>query len=76
MSLLQQLSRTKELAMDISTTEAARTYGVFPSALHRLILVGRLEAQKDVNGHWRIRKESLERWNKSAMRPELAHISV
>jgi len=73
--------------MDISTTEAARTYGVFPSALHRLILVGRLEAQKDVNGHWRIRKESLERWNKSrlrrsaqpsahAMRPELAHVSV
>jgi hypothetical protein len=33
-----------------------------------MILMGRLEARKDANGHWLISKESLERWNQERVR--------
>jgi len=62
--------------MELTTSDAARLYGVFPSALHRLILMGKLAARKNPNGHWLISKESLERWNAQRVcrtpKPELA----
>lgn len=54
--------------MELTTSEAARLYGVFPSALHRLILMGKLAARKDPNGRWLISKESLECWNAQRVR--------
>lgn len=36
--------------MECTTSEAVRVYGVFPGAIHRLILLGRLEARKNADG--------------------------
>ena len=49
--------------MELTTSQAVQAYVVFPNVLHRMILMGRLTARKDSNGHWLITKESLERWN-------------
>jgi hypothetical protein len=54
--------------MELTTSEAVQAYGVFPNVLHRMILMGRLEARKNKDGHWLITKESLERWNSKRMR--------
>ena len=54
--------------MELTTSQAVRLYLVFPNVLHRMILMGRLEARKDENGHWLISKESLERWNRQRVR--------
>ena len=49
--------------MELTTSEAVRAYKTHPNVLHRLILVGRLIARKNADGHWLISKDSLERWN-------------
>lgn len=54
--------------MELTTSQAVRVYGVFPGALHRLILLGRLKARKNADGHWLISKKSLERWNRQRVR--------
>jgi hypothetical protein len=54
--------------MELTTSQAVRAYGVFPNVLHRMILMGRLDARKDSNGHWLISKRSLERWNSRRVR--------
>jgi hypothetical protein len=54
--------------MELTTSQAVQLYGVFPNVLHRMILMGRLQARKDANGHWLISKQSLERWNSRRMR--------
>jgi hypothetical protein len=54
--------------MELTTSQAMQQYRVFPNALHRLILMGRLKARKDANGRWLISKESLERWNSKRAR--------
>lgn len=54
--------------MELTTSQAVQAYGVFPNVLHRMILMGRLQARKDANGHWMISKESLERWNAQRVR--------
>jgi predicted site-specific integrase-resolvase len=57
-----------EVQMELTTSQAVQTYGVFPNVLHRMILMGRLKAHKDANGHWLISKDSLERWNRNRTR--------
>jgi hypothetical protein len=59
---------------EMTTTQAVRTYDTHPNVINRLILMGRLQARKDANGHWLISKESLERWNRQRVRraPKLA----
>ena len=54
--------------MELTTSQAVQAYGVFPNVLHRMILMGKLEARKNTNGHWLISKESLERWNRQRVR--------
>jgi hypothetical protein len=54
--------------VDLTTSQAARTYKTHPNVLHRLILVGRLNAHKNKDGHWLISRESLERWNSQRVR--------
>lgn len=53
---------------EMTVSQAVRTYETHPNVLSRLILMGRLQARKDVDGHWLIRKESLERWNRQRVR--------
>ena len=48
---------------ELTTSQAVRTYKTHPNVLTRLILQGRLDARKNADGHWLIRRESLERWN-------------
>lgn len=54
--------------MELTTAEAMREYRVFPNVLHRMIVMGRLTARKDANGHWLISKDSLENWNRQRVR--------
>lgn len=54
--------------MEVTASEAAQRYGVFPHVLYRMILMRRLEARKDANGHWLISKDSLDRWNRERVR--------
>jgi predicted site-specific integrase-resolvase len=54
--------------MELTTSQAVQMYRVFPNVLHRMILMGRLEARKDRNGRWLISKDSLERWNQNRVR--------
>lgn len=54
--------------MELTTSQAVRAYKTHPNVLHRLILVGRLAARKNADGHWLISKESLELWNRQRVR--------
>lgn len=54
--------------MELTTSQAVQLYQVFPNVLHRMILMGRLEARKDDTGHWLISMESLESWNRERVR--------
>lgn len=54
--------------MEIGTSEAARQFKTHPNVLLRLILLGRLTARKNSDGHWLISKDSLERWNRQRVR--------
>jgi hypothetical protein len=54
--------------MELTTSQAARAYETHPNVLHRLILVGRLIAHKNADGHWLINRKSLERWNATRIR--------
>ena len=49
---------------ELTTSQAVKAYGVFPSVIHRMILMGRLDARRDERGFWHITRESLERWDK------------
>jgi Helix-turn-helix domain len=66
--------------MEVTASQAAQKYGVFPHVLYRMILMGRIEARKDADGHWLISKESLDRWDRRRVRrapkPEHAAIAV
>jgi len=53
---------------EVTTSEAVRAYTVHPNVLNRLILMGRLEARKNSDGHWLISQKSLERWNRQRVR--------
>lgn len=53
---------------ELSTSQAARNYDAHPAVLQRLIVMGRLTARKNTDGHWLISKESLERWNQMRIR--------
>jgi hypothetical protein len=53
---------------ELTTREAARTYDAHPVVLQRLIIMGKLEARKDPDGHYLISKASLERWNRQRIR--------
>jgi hypothetical protein len=53
---------------ELTTSEATRWYATNPNVLSRLILMGRLEARKDIDGRWLISKRSLERWNRHRIR--------
>ena len=53
---------------ELTTSQAARAYDAHPNVLNRLILMGRLSARKNADGHWLISKESLERWNGQRVR--------
>lgn len=61
--------------MELTTSQAVQTYGVFPNVLHRMILMGRLEARKDPNGRWLISRDSLERWNSTRVRRGTARLT-
>ena len=63
---------------EMTTTQAVRAYDTHPNVLNRLILMGRLKARKNVDGHWLISKESLERWNRQRVRrvPKPEQIAV
>ena len=54
--------------MELTMSQAMQAYKVFPNVLHRMILMGRLEARKNADGHWLISKDSLERWNHKRVR--------
>ena len=54
---------------EVTTSEAVRAYAVHPNVLNRLILMGRLEARKNSDGHWLISQKSLERWNRDGRPP-------
>jgi hypothetical protein len=53
---------------EMTTTQAVRAYETHPNVLNRLILMGRLKAHKNTDGHWLINRESLERWNRQRVR--------
>jgi hypothetical protein len=53
---------------ELTTSQAVRTYKTHPNVLIRLILMGRLTASKNADGHWLISKDSLERWNRQRVR--------
>lgn len=53
---------------ELTTSQAVRAYETHPNVLNRLILMGRLTAHKDADGHWLISRESLERWNRQRVR--------
>jgi len=52
----------------LTTSEAVRHFSMRPATVLRLILTGRVTAQKDTNGHWLIDRDSLERWNQNRQR--------
>ena len=54
--------------MELTVSQAAKSYGIFPHVFYRMLLMGRLEGRKDADGHWLISKQSLERWNKRRVR--------
>jgi hypothetical protein len=54
--------------VELTTSQAVHAYKTHPNVLHRLILVGRLIARKNADGHWLISKDSLERWNRQRVR--------
>ena len=54
--------------MQARLSQAVRAYETHPNVLTRLILMGRLIARKNSNGHWLISRESLERWNARRVR--------
>lgn len=53
---------------ELTTSQAVREYKTHPNVLTRLILLQRLEARKNSDGHWLISKASLERWNRTRVR--------
>lgn len=54
--------------VEMTTSQAARAYETHPNVLNRLILMGRLKARKDADGHWLINKASLNKWDRSRVR--------
>jgi len=53
---------------ELTTSQAVRAFQVHPNVLSRLILMGRVKARKNADGHWLISKESLDRWNRQRVR--------
>lgn len=63
---------------ELTTSQAVRIYETHPNVLNRLILMGRLTARKNTDGHWLISRESLERWNRQRVRrgPKLENAAI
>lgn len=53
---------------ELTTSQAIRAFEIHPNVLSRLLLMGKLKARKNADGHWLISKESLERWNRTRVR--------
>ena len=49
----------------LTTSEAVRQFGMHPATVLRLILTGKVSAEKDGNGRWLIERADLERWNRT-----------
>jgi len=49
----------------LTTSEAVRTFRMHPATVLRLILTGRVSAQKNADGRWLIDRDGLERWDRS-----------
>lgn len=49
----------------LTTSEAVRAYHAHPMTILRLILTGKVSAEKDSNGRWLIQRADLERWNRT-----------
>ena len=58
---------------ELNTSEAVRSFDIHPNMLYRLILMGRIPARKDADGHYRLSRESLERWNANRVRRSPKH---
>jgi hypothetical protein len=54
--------------MELSIPEAIRLYLVHQNSIVRLINIGQVKARKNENGHWRISRESLDRWSATRKR--------
>jgi hypothetical protein len=63
---------------ELTTRQAARTYDAHPVVLQRLIVMGKLDARKNPDGHWLISRASLERWNRQRVRraPKAEHEAI
>lgn len=53
---------------ELTTTQASIAFDVHPNVLGKLLLIGRIKARKNADGHWMIPREALERWNASRVR--------
>jgi hypothetical protein len=53
---------------ELTTSEAVRECKIHPNVLIRAILMERVQAHKDVNGHWLIDRSSLETWDRNRVR--------
>ena len=62
--------------MEVTTSEAVRQFQMHPATVLRLILTGRVEAHKDADGKWLIRRSDLERWNRQRLRRASKHDQI
>lgn len=53
---------------EMKMSQAVRTYEVHPNILQRLVLMGRISARKNSDGHWLLSKKSLDNWNAQRVR--------
>jgi len=62
----------------LSTSEAVRMFHMHPATVLRLILTQRVQAEKDQNGKWLIRRSDLEAWNRARLRrsPKAGHRAI
>jgi len=54
----------------VTTSEAVRLFQMHPATVLRLILTGRVSAEKDANGRWQVSRADLERWNRQRRKSE------
>jgi len=58
------------MAGSLSSTEAVREFRMHPHTVLRLILTGRVRAEKDKDGKWRVNRADLEHWNRNRKRTQ------
>jgi len=47
-----EVVQPEESMSELTTTQAVRAYNTHPNVLNKLILMGRLKARKNSDGHW------------------------